>query len=109
MGASTSTLVLQSSSNLTQAESNVLVAATNYEKSKVQLDLSTADTLTKLGIDLNDAESGKVQHPPRIPGVIPATGNDFTVPKVTPLQVPGVTNPTQPEMQPQPQQPSQPH
>ena len=39
MGASTSTLVLQASSALTQAESNVLVAATNYEKSKVQLDL----------------------------------------------------------------------
>jgi outer membrane protein len=32
MGASTSTLVLQASSNLTQAESNVLAAATNYEK-----------------------------------------------------------------------------
>ena len=37
-GASTPTLVLQASSNLTQAESNVLNAAANYEKSKVQLD-----------------------------------------------------------------------
>ncbi len=51
-GASTPTLVLQASSNLTQSESNVLNAAANYEKSKVQLDLSTAETLTKLGIDL---------------------------------------------------------
>ena len=49
LGASTSTLVLQASSALTQAQSNVLAAATNYEKSRVQLDLSTADTLTKLG------------------------------------------------------------
>jgi outer membrane protein len=102
MGASTSTLVLQASSNLTQAESNVLIAATNYEKSKVQLDLSTADTLTKLGIDLTDAEAGKVAHTPKVPGVVPATGNDFTVPKVTPLQVPGVTQPDQPNPQPQP-------
>ena len=37
--------VLQASSALTQAESNVLAAATNYEKSKVQLDLYTATTL----------------------------------------------------------------
>ena len=49
MGASTGTLVLQASSSLTQAESNVLAAATNYEKSSVQLDLSTADTINKLG------------------------------------------------------------
>ena len=61
-GASTPTLVLQASSNLTQAESNVLNAAANYEKSKVALDQSTAETLTKLGIDMADAESGQVKH-----------------------------------------------
>ena len=61
LGASTSTLVLQASSALTQAESNVLAAATNYEKSKVQLDLYTAATISQLGIDMQDAESGKVQ------------------------------------------------
>ena len=71
LGASTSTLVLQASSALTQAESNVLAAATNYEKSRVQLDLSTADTLTKLGIDMRDAESGKVQKMPKVPGIVP--------------------------------------
>ena len=49
LGASTSTLVLQASSALTQAESNVLAAATNYEKSRVQLDLYTADTLSQAG------------------------------------------------------------
>ena len=71
LGASTSTLVLQASSALTQAESNVLGAATNYEKSRVQLDLYTADTLTKLGIDMVEAESGKVQKMPKVPGVVP--------------------------------------
>ncbi|HEY1732077.1 MAG TPA: TolC family protein [Terriglobales bacterium] len=72
-GASTPTLVLQASSNLTQAESNVLNAAANYEKSKVNLDFTTSETLSKLGIDINDAESGKVKHAPTINGVVPAT------------------------------------
>jgi outer membrane protein TolC len=71
LGASTSTLVLQASTALTQAESNVLAAATNYEKSRVQLDLSTASTLTKLGIQIGDAESGKVKNMPKVPGISP--------------------------------------
>ncbi len=71
-GASTPTLVLQASSNLTQSESNVLNAAANYEKSKVNLDYTTAETLTKMGIDISDAESGKVKHMPNIHGIVPA-------------------------------------
>jgi outer membrane protein TolC len=71
LGASTSTLVLQASSALTQAESNVLAAATNYEKSMVQLDLSTADTLSRLGINIADAESAKVKAMPKVPGIVP--------------------------------------
>jgi outer membrane protein TolC len=107
MGASTGTLVLQASSNLTQAESNVLAAATNYEKSKVQLDLSTADTLAKLGIDLTDAESGKINHPPVVPGVVPASApNQLTTPHIVPL---GPGGPDVPQMAPQPgQQPQNP-
>jgi outer membrane protein TolC len=102
MGASTGTLVLQASSNLTQAESNVLAAATNYEKSKVQLDLSTADTLAKLGIDLTDAESGKINHPPVVPGVVPADApNQLTTPHIVPL---GPGGPDVPQMAPQPGQ-----
>ncbi len=100
MGASTSTLVLQASSALTQAESNVLVAATNYEKSKVQLDLSTAETLKRLGIEMTDAEAAKVQHLPRVPGVVPADSNDLTQPVVKPIPVPGVTTPAPPQNQP---------
>ncbi|HUI85336.1 MAG TPA: TolC family protein [Candidatus Binatia bacterium] len=113
MGASTSTLVLQASSNLTQAESNVLAAATNYEKSKVQLDLSTADTLARLGIDLNDAESARVTHEPKVPGVIPANApNELTTPHIVPLGPGGPgTGPTmapRPEAQPQPPVPNPP-
>lgn len=120
LGASTSTLVLQSSSNLTQAQSNVLAAATNYEKSRVQLDLSTADTLTKLGIDMSDAEAGRVQHPPKVPGVVPAnTQPPLTTPNPPPSgmqQPPATTTPgpdsqqpteTTPQTLPAPQQPPQ--
>jgi outer membrane protein TolC len=80
LGASTSTLVLQASSALTQAESNVLAAATNYEKSRVQLDLFTADTLAKLGIDITEAESGKVQKMPKVPGTVPVPDQQSTPP-----------------------------
>ncbi len=100
MGASTGTLVLQASSNLTQAESNVLAAATNYEKSKVQLDLSTADTLDRMGIDLTDAQAAKVKQSPKVPGVVPANNNDLTVPKLQPLGPGGPGS--EPTMAPQP-------
>ena len=107
-GASTPTLVLQASSNLTQQESNVLNAAANYEKSKVTLDYVTADTLIKMGIDLNDAEGGQVKHMPEVKGVVPADVNDIlgpTAPNTTP---PASQNPgTAPPAQPQPQFPPQ--
>ncbi len=103
MGASTGTLVLQASSNLTQAESNVLGAATNYEKSRVQLDLSTADTLTRLGIDMTDAEALKVTHEPKVPGIVPANApNQLTTPHLVPL---GPGGPDVPNMAPQTQTP----
>jgi hypothetical protein len=72
--------VLQASSSLTTAESNVLNSAANYEKSKVLLDYYTAETLTKLGIDVADAESGKVKHKPMVQGVVPAEVQDVLSP-----------------------------
>ena len=65
---------------MTTAESNVLNAAANYEKSKVQLDKSTAETLTKLGIDIADAEAGQVKHAPTVKGVVPANVQELTSP-----------------------------
>ena len=114
LGASTSTLVLQASSALTQAQSNVLAAATNYEKSRVQLDLSTADTLTKLGVDMTDAEAGKVTHPPKVPGVVPNNPANLTLsqptsapPSATPMAQPQGTPPQQNPQQQNPPQPQQ--
>ena len=49
----------------------MLNAAANYEKSKVNLDFTTAETLTKMGIDVADAEAGKVKNMPNIHGVVP--------------------------------------
>ncbi len=83
LGASTSTLVLQASSALTQAQSNVLAAATNYEKSRVQLDLYTADTLTKMGINMTDAEAGKVTKEPKVPGIVPNNPANLTLSQPT--------------------------
>lgn len=103
-GASTPTLVLQASSNLTQAESNVLNAAANYEKSKVTLDFETSETLAKLGIDISDAESGQVKHMPAVHGVVPAHTEDTTPPPAqgTQPQAPGNgVSPAPPSAQPQ--------
>ena len=88
-GASTPTLVLQASSDLTKAESNVLNAAANYEKSKVQLDKSTAETLSKLGIDIADAESGQVKHAPTVKGVVPGNVEELTSPTAPYVPPPG--------------------
>ena len=108
LGASTSTLVLQASSALTQAQSNVLAAATNYEKSRVQLDLSTGDTLTRLGINMTDAEAAKVTHQPKVPGIIPNDPANLTLSQPTSAPPPQ-TPMAQPQPQPnQPQSPPQP-
>ncbi len=96
LGASTSTLVLQASSALTQAESNVLAAATNYEKSRVQLDLSTGGTLARLGINIDDAQSGKVKSMPKVPGIMPTNPQN-----PGPLEVKPATPQTPPTQQPQ--------
>ena len=103
LGASTSTLVLQASSALTQAESNVLAAATNYEKSRVQLDLYTADTLTKLGIDMSDAEAAKVTHMPKVTGVVPNNPANLTLSQPT-TTAPTTAQPQNPQQQNPPQQ-----
>ena len=70
LGASTSTLVLQYQAALTQAESNLVLAMSNYEKSRVEMDRSIGATLTTLGILMNDAERGEVTHMPDVPHVV---------------------------------------
>jgi outer membrane protein TolC len=69
LGASTNTLVLQAQRDLAQAEANVVIGMAAYEKSRVELDRVMGLTLTHNGIDIADAESGKVTRIPSVPGI----------------------------------------
>jgi outer membrane protein TolC len=78
LGASTSFQVLQAQRDLAQAESNLVAATTAYEKSRVELDRVTGLTLTHNGIEIGEAEQGKVQRMPQIPGVAPRSTEQQT-------------------------------
>ena len=71
LGASTTTAVLQTERDLTQAKSNLVTANSTYEKARVELDRSTGATLDRLGILMNDAERGQVTKMPAVPYVAP--------------------------------------
>jgi outer membrane protein TolC len=71
LGASTNTLVLQAQRDLAQAEANMVTAMSAYEKSKVELDRVMGLTLAHNGIEIADAESGKVTRMPSVPGILP--------------------------------------
>ena len=89
LGASTTTLVLQQSSALTQARSNLVTARTTYEKSRVELDRATGLLLEHNGIDLADAQSGVVAKLPNVPYVTPSTPDQSQpAPQQTPPQSP---------------------
>lgn len=81
LGASTTTLVLQQSSGLTQARSNLVAARAAYEKSRVELDRATGLLLEHNGIDMADAQMGVVSKMPSVPYVMPRTE---AVPDATP-------------------------
>ena len=69
LGASTNTLVLQAQRDLAQAEANVVIGMAAYEKSRVELDRVMGLTLTHNGIEIADAEAGKVTRMPSVPGI----------------------------------------
>jgi outer membrane protein len=73
LGASTTTLVLQNSSALAQAESTLMSAMAAYEKAHLALDLATGLLLDRAGVVLDDAVRGQVNHMPKVPYVTPRT------------------------------------
>jgi outer membrane protein TolC len=73
LGASTSFNVLQLARDLAVAESNLVATMTAYEKARVELDRVTGSTLNRNNIQLDDAQSGRVEQVPQIPGVVPRT------------------------------------
>ncbi len=98
LGASTSTLVLQNQSGLATAESNLVSAMANYEKSHVELDRATGLLLDHVGVVMGDAETGQVTHMPHVPYVAPRQNPQSLLPGATQL-TPAAT----PESQVQPQ------
>lgn len=100
LGASTSYNVLQTQRDLATAESTLVAAMSAYEKSKVSLDQATGLTLTHLGIDIADAESGNVRKMPLVPSVTPRQDLSQQPNQVTPQAVP------QGQTAPQPQNPA---
>ncbi|MBZ5656655.1 MAG: TolC family protein [Acidobacteriia bacterium] len=88
LGASTTTAVLQTERDLTQAKSNLVTANSNYEKARVELDRSIGATLDRLGILMNDAERGQVTKMPAVPYVAarPAEQEKPATPTAQPQQ-----------------------
>ena len=80
LGASTSTLVLQNQSALATAESSLVSAMANYEKSRLELDRATGVLLDRAGIIMTDAERGEVTHMPNIPYAQPRQNPDSVMP-----------------------------
>ena len=86
LGASTTTAVLQTERDLTQAKSNLVTATSNYEKARVELDRSTGATLDRLGILMSDAERGQVTKMPSVPYVAPRPAEPASPPVAQPQQ-----------------------
>jgi len=86
LGASTNTLVLSAQRDLTQAESQLVTANSAYEKARVDLERATGLTLSTMGVDIADAQSGVVNKMPMIPGVGPANQTKGASTTQTPLQ-----------------------
>jgi outer membrane protein len=102
LGASTSTLVLQNQSGLATAESNLVSAMANYEKSHVELDRATGLLLDHLGIVMSDAETGQVTHMPHVPFVTARPNPQSVLNPVQPASTDPLAQPPQPQQQPQP-------
>jgi hypothetical protein len=103
LGASTVTLVLQAQRDLAQAQSQLVAAQTAYEKSRVELDRVTGQTLASNNIHLDESEAGVVATPPRAPHVIAAPPQSQQSPSMTPP----AARPENPQATPQPQEQQQ--
>jgi len=90
VGLTTQTAILQDASTLTTAESNLVSAKAQYEKSRIELDRSTGLLLDHSGIDVADATRGQVTRLPNVPYVTP---RQDVVPGGQPAQQPPASQP----------------
>lgn len=68
LGESTTLNVLLTEEQYTTALTNLTSAHNNYAKALIQFYQATGTTLQKFNIQLDEAKSGQVVHPPNIPG-----------------------------------------
>ena len=113
-GASTSYLVFQQETNLATAEENLLAAKIAYAKSRVNFDQVMSRTLERNGIQLAEAETGRVSNLPLTPDAAPSKNLPTAVsPEVPPkgtstqplLNQPNYPGPGQPNPPPTPSNP----
>jgi outer membrane protein TolC len=69
LGASTTALVLQQQRNLATADNTLISATALYAKDRVALGQLLSNLLDKYGINIVDAATGNIAHPPTIPGL----------------------------------------
>jgi len=67
LGASTAFQVVQTQRDLAAARGSEVAALASYSRSRVQLDLSTADILGKYSVELAEAKTGKVARDSKLP------------------------------------------
>jgi len=81
-------LVLQAQRDQAQAQSNLVLATANYQKSRVELDRAIGLTLDHNGILMDDAVRGQVTKTPHVPYVVPSSSvpPSTTTPPVQPQQ-----------------------
>lgn len=64
LGAKSSSDTLAAQNALALAESALVAAQTDFEKAKVDIDRATGTTLERMGVSIDDAQSGVVTHAP---------------------------------------------
>jgi outer membrane protein TolC len=69
LGASTTALVLQQQRNLATADNTLISATAAYAKDRVALGQLLSNLLDKYGVNIVDAATGNISHPPAIPGL----------------------------------------
>ena len=67
LGASTAFQVVQTQRDLAAARGSEVAALASYSRSRVQLDLATADILSKYNVELAEAAAGKVARESKLP------------------------------------------
>jgi outer membrane protein TolC len=70
LGASTGAAVLASERDLAVAESNLVSAMAAYERARVEIDRATGATLDRLGIQLQEAQTGTLTALPITPDAV---------------------------------------